>query len=539
MKAKTNYALQSAVLELGRMLAGRAPMFFMRNVETGPSAEEVAKKTREVLFLVRSSPARSYFGIEAARKDEDATRLRVIAFLGWRVVAESELFSAVSDITNTVMDEGQEGEQNEFCLNMLRTRDCISGMICDKLLIPSDDVSSKRGAGLGLPLSSYAWLCGGCSHSRGRRTKDAFNPGIETSAVPSARQLYDVVRQTVIGCDSQIRTLASRISLAVARADLLSRGERDSGVGNQVVVVFGSSGTGKTFVVEQLARASNLAFSSFDASGLTGAGWVGSSVDDALKQALNVAKGDVKRASRSIVCFDEIDKVLRGGQHEARQSAQADLLRPLGGHPVIIGGKRTFDGPPTPFDCSPTTFVLSGVFEGLSEIAERRGNRTMGFHSVDGDKAHANYRHALEEYGCIPEVCGRISAFVKMPDPSADSIARAIVGEQGIVAGYNNVLTTRDIVLSPHVDGVSLLADYGIESRTFFRGVKHIIGTVIEDVLFNEAKGSVVLDSAMIRRALDRVGGISSEDDYDSVGKAEPLFNDGSVGQVQVALARG
>ena len=95
-------------------------------------------------------------------------------------------------------------------------------------------------------------------------------------------------------------------------------------------------------------------------------------------------------------------------------------------------------------------------------------------------------------------------------------------------------------MLIPQADGVSLLADYGIESRTFFRGVKHIIGTVVEDVLFNEAKGTVVLDSAMIRRALDRVGGVASaEKDFDAVGKAEPFLDDGFAGQSQIALARG
>ena len=406
-----NYILQAAVLELGRMLAGRFLMTSIRGVDDNPSAEDVAEKTKAVLSRVRSSPARSYFGIGSSRTDADATRLKVLAYVGWRILAESELYFSTSDIINTVVDKNQDGggQDDDFCRRLLQTLDCVSEMIDDKVLVASPDTSGTRSYRVALPIRSYSWLCGGSSQGRGRRTQGTYNPGLETSAVPSARQMYDVVRQRVIGCNPQIRTLASRISLAVARADLLARGERDSGVGNQVVVVFGSSGTGKTFVVEELARATNLIFSSFDASGLSGGSWAGSSVDDALKQALNVANGDAKRASRSIVCFDEIDKVLRGGLHEARQSVQADLLRPLGGHPVIIGGKRNFDGPPKSFDCGPTTFVLSGVFEGLADLAERRGNRTVGFHTVDGDKAHANYRRALEEYGCIPAGGYRLS----------------------------------------------------------------------------------------------------------------------------------
>lgn len=544
---KNNFILQGGVLDLGRLLARHYWVASAgQAVEGVPSTDDVSAKTESLLRLVRSSPARAYFGIGADVTDEDAIRLRVIALLAWRVLGESQVYTVLADILHAVMCGKQNGGQNsvqdsgqvDLCRRLLHTRDCIGGMIGERFIISSPDSSGNRGAGLGLPLSTYGWLCGGSPQSGSRSEQNGSIP-IGTS-VPTARQLYESVRKKVIGCDPQIRTLASRISLAVARADVLANGERDNGVGNQVIVVFGASGTGKTFAVEEIARASNLNFASFDASGLSGSGWAGSSVDDALKLALSVAKGDSKRASRSIVCFDEIDKVLRGGQHEFRQATQADLLRPLGGHSVIIGGKRNFDGPPTNFDCGPTTFVLSGVFDGLLELADRRGNRTIGFQSVDGDKEHSDYRHALEEYGCIPELCNRISAFVMMPDPSADSIVLSVISEHGIVDGYNHVLAARDIVLSPKSDGVNLLADYGIESKTFFRGVKHILGTVVEDVLFNETKGTVKLDASLIRRAIDRAGGVAaSAGDFDSVGTAEPVFNNDGVdgAQPQVELA--
>lgn len=529
---KPNLTLPSAVLELGRLLANRFDSGSKAATEGITNYEDVTAKTTTVLSLVRSSPYNKMFGIGSARLVEDALRLRVIALLGWRIIGESQLSCSLSDIAVAVMD----GEQEHYCRQLLRTRDCISGMIDDKLVLPMKDFSGNRGVGLGLPLPTYGWLCGSSqTKERSERNTSSYTD----TSVPTAKQLYDEVRQKVIGCDPQIRTLASRISLAVARADLLAKGERDSGVGNQVILVYGSSGVGKTFVVEELARASNLVFASFDASGLSGSGWAGSSVDDALKLALTTAKNDTRRASRSIVCFDEIDKVLRGGMHEHRQSVQADLLRPLGGHSVIIGGKKNFDGPPTIFDCAPTTFILSGVFDGLEELSGCRKNQTIGFQALNDDRRHANFRQALEEYGCIPEVCGRVSAFVRMPDPSAESIARAIVSEQGIIAGYNSILMARNIVLFPQPSGVDMLANYGLESKTFFRGVKHVLGTVVEDILFNDKQGTVFIDANLIRRAIDRAGGIASAGKSDSVDTSESFPNDGFAGEQQVAMARG
>jgi ATP-dependent protease Clp ATPase subunit len=368
-------------------------------------------------------------------------------------------------------------------------------------------------------MRTLIWLAGGQDslgiYTLKQAAEDAYSWNAEAqndvsapknlSIAPTARQLYEATREYVIGCDDGLKTLASRIVLAGIRADMLASGKNDTGVGNQVICVFGSSGAGKTFLVQELARRTNFLFSSFDASTITGEGWAGAKVEDAMKFALNC---EPQKASRAIVCYDEVDKVLRSGTSEHRLSVQGEFLRPLGGETIIVGGKRMQDCRPFSYDCRPTCFVFSGVFDGLQELAERGSCRpSIGFHSISGEKRHADFRRALASYGCIDELVNRISCFIGLPDPTANSIARAIVAEHGIVQGYNRILLAHNIVLFPQQSAVSYLSEYGVDSKTFYRGVKHLVGSIVEEILFDGTTGTVMLDAALVRRAIDRQGG--------------------------------
>ena len=175
---------------------------------------------------------------------------------------------------------------------------------------------------------------------------------------------------------------------------------------------------------------------------------------------------------------------------------------------------------------------MAGAFmSNCMELATRGSGRpTIGFKCVAGEKRHGDFRRALASYGCIDELCNRISCFIGLPDPTADSIAKAIVSGQGIVEGYNRVLAGRDIVLLAMQSGVDLLADYGVETRTFFRGVKHLVGSVVEEALFDGAKGTIMLDAALVRLAIDRSTVVPGADQGIEPPKpCEPAADDGQA----------
>lgn len=512
--------LQGLVLDIGKALCLSAAGAFRRVAPRSPgqaSIESLNEGVRRVLVAVRSSPARKFFGVRQNYEDKnDVARVKAVSVIGWQMVGETVSNTHVEEVAKAIADP--RGEPAE---SYLLARDLLGRMVSERLLMMDYSEGQRWSGRLTVTPSCYVWLCGG-SQSRGsfdprkmdisglRGGGESDGDGAAVVRVPTARQLYEQVRQRVVGLDPQLRVLASRMVLHAARAEMLAKGGEDTGVGPQVILAVGPSGSGKTFAIEQMAaKCGGLPFASFDASTITGDGWAGGKVEDAIKELVASVGGDVARASRGGVIFmDEACKVLRGGMGEHRLSAQASFLRPLGGSTVVIGGKRSVDCRPYAFPCAAILWVLAGTFDGLDGILDRMaGCRGIGFHSGEGQTQHAQVREALGSWGVIDEIRNRISCLIRFPCPQADAIAKALVGEDGIMDGYNRVLAERRVVLFPGPDAVRLLADYGISTRTYFRGVKHLVGTIVEDVLFDGETGTVVLDAALVRRAIERADG--------------------------------
>jgi hypothetical protein len=84
-----------------------------------------------------------------------------------------------------------------------------------------------------------------------------------------------------------------------------------------------------------------------------------------------------------------------------------------------------------------------------------------------------------------------------------------------------------------------MLADYGLQSRSYFRGVKHLLGTVVEEVLLDGQKGTVVLDATLVRRAIDRSSGVdcSASPPRQARGQDDGCERDGQAGEALLAGA--
>ena len=73
------------------------------------------------------------------------------------------------------------------------------------------------------------------------------------------------------------------------------------------ILLIGPTGSGKTLMAQTLARKLDVPFTIADATSLTEAGYVGEDVENVIKNLWLSADRDVERASRGIVCVDEID----------------------------------------------------------------------------------------------------------------------------------------------------------------------------------------------------------------------------------------
>ena len=78
----------------------------------------------------------------------------------------------------------------------------------------------------------------------------------------------------------------------------------------------------------------------------------------------------------------------------------------------------------------------------------------------------------------------------------------------------------------PMEPGVDLLADYGVQTQSYYRGAKHLLGTIVEELLFDGTTGLVVIDESLVKRAIARANGDADADADNEVSPSESKTTD-------------
>lgn len=188
------------------------------------------------------------------------------------------------------------------------------------------------------------------------------------------------------------------------------------------ILIRGDSGTGKTAIIQEVARLLDMPVFIADSTSYTEAGYVGNDVTSMLSSLYQLANGNLEKAQKGILVIDEIDKKAGGGEGRdvSRQSVLNSLLKLVEGAviPVEVGNgslKQTIM-----FDTSRLTVIISGAFEGIEELQKTRlKKKNIGF----GNTNPANIeddgpREILEEdyvkYGMSNQFMGRFGVIVNL-----------------------------------------------------------------------------------------------------------------------------
>ena len=367
-----------------------------------------------------------------------------------------------------------------------------------------------------LPAVTFTWLAAGQGHFDPRKFDQARlerlgdQKGNDAATIlkrlPTAKELYEKVRQEVVGLDPELKILSSRIALHMARGELLKSGATDNCVGQMVVVLISSSGAGKSYTISRLAAHCGLGFCQYDSTALTCQGYAGADLDEPYRLLVNSVGGDASEASRGIIFFDEADKKSSlYGREVGTLAVQQELLGRLQAtSPFVIGGKRSNDGRPFLFDGRPTGYFLAWVFSGLDDVIRKMtGKRNLGFASEVGSRQFVSIQDGLKNLGFLDELVNRVGLVVRLTDPLIESVMRGT--ETGIIEGFNRVLASKGIVLSLTDKASRSIGDYSMQTKTFYRGAKAVLAAVVEELIFDPKRGAVTIQSADVMRAIDRL----------------------------------
>ncbi len=92
-------------------------------------------------------------------------------------------------------------------------------------------------------------------------------------------------------------------------SDILDAKKHDLRLEKSNIMMFGSTGSGKTLLAQTIARCLDVPFAICDCTTLTMAGYVGDDIESVVAKLLQDANYNVEKAQMGIIFLDEVSKV--------------------------------------------------------------------------------------------------------------------------------------------------------------------------------------------------------------------------------------
>lgn len=330
-------------------------------------------------------------------------------------------------------------------------------------------------------------------------------------ATPS--QIKSHLDSYVIGQDEAKRTLAVAVYNHYKR--LKQNQKSDVEIQKSNILMIGSTGSGKTYLAQSLAKFLGVPFCIADATTLTEAGYVGEDVENILLRLLENADYDIKSAEQGIIYVDEIDKLARKGENTSvtrdifGEGVQQALLKILEGtisKVPLNGGRKHPQAETVNIDTSKILFICGGAFDGLEKILHKESEcKPIGF-GADikdiPDKGTVDLSdvqpHDLVKYGMMPELIGRLPVITTLSPLSETDLLRVLTEpKNALVKQYQELLALDNVKLEFDDGALCKIAELAIKRKIGARGLRSIVEKALQKVMFdvpdmNEVKRVVV-----------------------------------------------
>ena len=356
----------------------------------------------------------------------------------------------------------------------------------------------------------YGCVCDSCI----QEAHDILNENEEEEIsqnvqLATPRQIKAHLDQYVIGQEEAKKTLAVAVYNHYKRISQNRKSEVEINKSN--ILMIGSTGSGKTYLIQSLVKFLGIPFVIVDATSLTEAGYVGEDVESILLRLLENAEYDNKLAEQGIIYIDEIDKITRKSDNVSTtrdvggEGVQQALLKILEGSIVRVplsGGRRHPQAECVNIDTSNILFICGGAFEGLERIIHKELiNKPIGFNTnvigvSDNHIQCVDKRNMLNlsdvqqkdlvRYGLSPELVGRLPVITTLnPLSESDLIKILTEPKNALTKQYKELLAMNNVKLKFEDDALKTIAELAIKKNIGARGLRSIIEKAMCDVMYS------------------------------------------------------